>query len=291
MEAKKTECAGVLCAESLPLDYYIARCVDNVCVERESSCGEEIESPDNYVAILRSHPALEQLNLEMNLLDVQILDSCVIDGKVRAKLRYELPAYLSSYNVRYTTDWIFYYHVDDGKLEFGSDPAQGSADIPTIFDPNVIMGPSIEKINQIENDPRVSEFLTRAVWYPALGNVYLSTTTVRLSARRGYIEFSFPFEREEGLVTHYYLPNFIEWVNFPEVVQAHQLIQENLLVGDWEYCIINRGKTAHSGTLSTRLYEEDEPWWIDVDLDCDGEWKTAGVNIFPDGSYQRLGFR
>jgi hypothetical protein len=291
MDAKKLECAGVMCEPGPPLDYFIARCVDNACVERESTCGEEIESLSHYVEIVRSHPAIEQLNLELNLLEVQVPGPCVIDGKVSAKLRYELPANLSSFDIIYKTDLNVLYHVDDGELELIDDSSLGSTGTQAIIDPAVALSPSIKKITEIENDPRVVEFLTK-LDYSKPRNVFLNVTTIRLHAEGGFIEFSFPSWREQSLVNHYIVPNAIEWLAFPEINQAHQLIQDNLLVGDWAHCFINNAdESANSNTMSFRGFEEHEPWMLEVGLDCDGELRTAVVIINPDGSYQRLEIR
>ena len=128
-------------------------------------------------------------------------------------------------------------------------------------------------------------------WNPLLGHVYLSrrSQAISVQGKTGSIVFAHPFDSPVGMVTVYVLPNSVEWKSFPEIQQAHQIVEEKLLVGEWAGCSINR--EGHAYTATAPRYEETDPWYIEVDLVCGGQWRQAALWLDTDGSYSRLEVR
>jgi hypothetical protein len=85
----------------------------------------------------------------------------------------------------------------------------------------------------------------------------------------------------------YMLSNDAEWKSFSEMVRAHNIINENLLIGDLADCEIGKGE-AHSYTELNYYIGPGNPMPITVALTCNGTWKDAFVKLNPDGSYENL---
>jgi hypothetical protein len=284
LEAQEEQCAGVMCKEVPPLAQFKGRCHQNKCVVREASCDEEIEDPSVYQVAVLGHPTVVQLNRELNLLKFEAPGVCVMDGKVDVVLRYEMPETYSSYRVIYTADLNLRYHVGEGSLEPGYDPAG-----PKSVEADAIVAHYRRKIQEVEGNSRVQEFLTKVGWDPLPGRVYLGRWTVRVQGTSGFIVFGHPFDSPLGLVTEYYVPNSVEWESFPEVRLAHQIIKEMLLTKQWAGCSISREGRAYAGTAAHRIgWDEIDDWSLRVYLACGDQWKQAWLRLNADGSYNVL---
>jgi hypothetical protein len=149
----------------------------------------------------------------------------------------------------------------------------------------------IERIWEIEHDSRVVEMFKQLGWNAAMGRVYLSSSPMMVQFHKGSIEYAYPWSSPKGGVYRYVVPNGLDWQSFPELEQAHKIIREQLLLGEWSHCSISEGEWAYSNTVGYRWYDNPDPWWLEADLDCGGEWRVAGVKINADGSYEQLEVR
>lgn len=287
-EALKDTCPEYMCEPLLPIDTYVARCIDQLCTLREAACEQEILDPAHYQDLIRQHPYLTQLETDLNLLEVQVPDPCVMAGKVRLTLRFEIPSGLSNFGMVYMADLRVWYSLEDGFIEPAYDPDFDLTAGPTLIDPDKVLDYLSERVLEIETEPRVIELVEQLGWDSTMGRIYLSTSHVLVQFHHGSIEFGYPMDGAEIGVFGYVVPNDLDLAAFPELQIAHHAIQEQLLVGEWTHCSINKGTWSHSLTSGHRWYDNPNPWWLEVDLDCNGEWRVASIKINPDGSYERL---
>lgn len=285
--AKKLTCPMIVCEPLLPADLFAARCIESTCTVRDASCEEEIKDPAFYQDLIRRHPYVTQLEAEFNLLEVQLPDPCIMAGRVQAVLRYEIPKGFSS-GVVYMADVKVWLRLEDDRLDPAYDPEYEPTAGPLEITPEYVRDYFMDRTRQLESEPRIAELLEKAGWDSTMGRVYLSTSPVRIQFQRAFIEYAYPYNNPAGGVYQYVVPNGLELETFPEISLAHAIIQEQLLTGKWSHCSINKQGWAYNNTTGYRFLETSETWSLDVDLECDGEWKIANIKLNPDGSYERL---
>jgi len=138
---------------------------------------------------------------------------------------------------------------------------------------------------QLKDHLRIQEFLS-TVSSVNSAEITLGNTRVVLSGFQAEIEYTL----KTSQVHRYLLPNTIVFKSFPEIAQAHKIIQEQLLVDQHKDCVIGRvGK--HNYTVCEWPSSEEYP--LTVALICGNERRIlahATVRIRADGSYSRLTF-
>lgn len=239
-------------------------------------CDEKISDPEAIKAAIQSHPVIQALNSEWTLRDM-VISPCFTNGKASVTITYQLPAAYSEFQVIYF-DQFSLACSKGGTIELAT-----GANSPSEFDQSALEAYFKGKINEIESNPRVREVIVKTKPDPLNpANPISGQATI---FRSGYnrVEYNFFY----GLVRGYMLSNDIDWREFPEIEQAHQVIQEHLLIGDLAGCVIGTGD-AHSYTEAKFHDSVDAPWNLTVAISCPDGWKDAAVRINPDGTYEEL---
>ena len=244
-------------------------------------CGERIKDPETHQAILLSHPVIQDLG-RVATLHRLTLGECFVKGRTVASLYYLLPESYSAYGVAYL-DLLRLYYAEEGGVEL----ADGGLGGPRTLDRDAILRYFRARIGEIEGDPRVQEFLAKTEPDPAspLAAIYESATIRRtVGGSPAWVEYSF----FTGLVRGYLLPNSVDWQQFPEIAQAHRVVQDHLLVGQLADCAVGRD-AAHAYTTAAFHDSPTDPWRLTVALICKEGWKDASVQINADGSFESMG--
>jgi len=240
-------------------------------------CDEEVGDPQAYYRLVLSHPVVVQINDELGVPTVDVAP-CFVNGKVRVCLTYRLAQSYSQYSILYH-DQLILACAKDGMVEISDEGIRR----PEAFDRDSILGFFKTKVNEVENNARVREFLTKIGPRPG-SRVSLHRAVVEIHGPdTGWIEYSL-YKRQ---VRGYLLPNTVSWQEFPEIEQAHKIIEENLLTGELSNCSIGREK-HHSYTTASFHDFETGPWYLTVALICQDGWKDAFLQLNHDGSYERL---
>lgn len=233
-------------------------------------CDEEIEDKEVYENIILANEVVIQINDELELYNLEVAD-CINNERVEIVLYYYFPENYSSYDIIYSDDLALSY-VTDGSIELG---IYGEGDALNYDD---VINAFKDKVVEIENNSRIQEFITKL--HP--NSCSLIDVNARMTSSDGdWIEY-----HQTGYVRQYLLPNSIDWEQFPEIKQAHEIIEQNLLVDELSDCSIGTG-AMHSYTTASN-YEGIGPWYITVALICGDEWKDACLQLNQDGSYERL---
>jgi hypothetical protein len=238
-------------------------------------CDEQIADPEPHQQIIRSDPFVQALGRDLVLLHVN-LSPCFVDGLAHVTLRYQMPASFSAYQAVYA-DELYLAYAKDGELSlpFGrAEPAQLQAQTVLVYFKS--------RIRQIESDPRAAELLSRTEPDPLnpFNPLYDQAAVYRKDNR---LDYSFFY----NLVRGYTMSNNLEWQAFPEIGQAHRIIEEHLLVGELSGCSIGQGG-MHAYTAASLHDAPDAPWFLTVALDCPQGWMDASVKLNADGSYEKL---
>jgi hypothetical protein len=238
-------------------------------------CDEKISDPEPIRQSVQSNPVVQALNAALTQRQLTIAP-CFVAGLAGVTIRYQLPASFSAYQAVY---------VDEVDLTYAKDGTVGlpaRLDGPAAFQEQAILAYFQDRIRQMESDPRVSELLSRTEPDPHNPVIPIFEQPV-LYRSGGWAEYSFFY----GLVRGYLLSNDIEWKAFPEIGQAHTIIREHLLVGEYSLCQIGSGE-MHGYTTASFHDSPEEPWFLTVALQCQDGWRDASVKIYPDGSYEKL---
>jgi hypothetical protein len=234
-------------------------------------CDEEIEDKEVYENIISSNDTIKQINEELEFYQIEVAD-CFVNEKVEITLYYKLPKNFSNYQIVYSDDLTLSY-AKDGSIKI----LDGGEE--KIFEYDEVIDTFESRVQEIENNARVQEFITKL--NPTTG--FLIDVNARISVNDGWIEYS----QYSKLVRGYLLPNAINWSQFPEIKQAHEIIEQNLLINELSNCSIGKDG-GHSYTTANFHDFEDSPWYLTVALICDCGWKDAFLQLNSDGSYERL---
>lgn len=238
-------------------------------------CDEKLQNPGPIKDLVVTSPVVNQLSQEFTLKSALVAE-CFVEDQTGVSLQFEIPTYYSQYHIPYilpvsVTLW------KDGTIEMD--------------DYQVILANVETGIHTIETHPQVAEFLAHMIvrqGWPV--NLHLmdivSIHGTSPSGQSGHIEIELP----SRLVTAYGLPNEIDWPSFPEVEQAHKIIEENLLINDLSDCHIST-VDERGGTRSQFHYQKNGPWFLTVTLICTNGRKDAFLQLNPDGSYEQLSIR
>jgi hypothetical protein len=233
-------------------------------------CDEKIGDKKFYENIILSNDIIKQINNELELFRVDVAD-CFVGNRLEITMIYKFPINFSSYGIRYTDDLILYY-LKNGSIEldyYGTDLKYDS--IVTIFE---------ERINKLETNSRVKEFITK-----------LNPTTCTLVDNIAYIYAEDPTHRWSyyikyhqmgDYVREYSLPTSDNWTDYSEIKQAQKIVMENPLDESLNYSIDLNSVTAASD------YQGNSLFYMYVPLISDHGRNTAFLQLNPNGSYERL---
>lgn len=239
-------------------------------------CDKKIKDPTIYEKITLTDPVISQINSVLSLRKINIA-KCIVNRTVGINIWYNLPADFSEFNITYS-DYLNLSYSLDGNFRV-DEPLLP----PPTFNIEEILSYFRNKVNEIENDPRVREVIQKTdpdplnPVLPIFGQVEI----MRSGSNR--VEYNFYSHK----VRAYLLSNNIEWQEFPEIEQAQQIIKKHLLVGDLSDCMIGQGD-MHSYTTTQFFDEPGQPWRMTVALICGDRWKDAYVQINPDGTFEQL---
>lgn len=252
----------------------------NYPVDVSPPCDEVIEDPRPIEELVLADPVIRELNTKVKLRKPEV-SPCFVDNKVSIVITYELPTSYSTYGVTYADHLSVFYSRDSTIGLAGNDV--GGITVPKTYDVESILENSRERIKVIENNPRAKEVLENTVPDPANPVSYLSNWQVLRYGNQ--LKYNFYHE----IVDEYILSNDIEWQNFPEITQSHQIIEKYLLVSDLANCQIARDE-KHEYT-ATNFHQSNGPWFMTVQIKCEDGYKDAYVQINYDGSFERLGLK
>lgn len=241
-------------------------------------CDEPIKDKQFYRESILTNPVILQLNNTLQLKDVDIAE-CFVKGELSIGLLYHLPANMSSFGVVYAY-WLGLAYTKDGNIQM---VLQYTGERQPFTYENVIELFK-ERISLAESNPspRVKEFVQKT--FPMQGNL---TNCCWLSSGPGQAWAEIEYDANTQLVYKYSLPNSIQWDEFPEIERVHQIIKENLLVGNLSDCKI--GEDGGHAYTSMQMTSAGDVWMnFVVALQCDDGWKDASVRLYPDGTYGEL---
>jgi hypothetical protein len=238
-------------------------------------CDQKIEDPSVYEEIVLADPVIQQLEQNLKRLRVTISD-CINNDQVWVVIEYELPAEYSDFGVKYR-DWLSLVYSLNGTIDISTTPLQAVS-----YDVGSILDTFQARIAEVETNPRAREVLAKTD--PDPDNPTVPLFGDRQVLREGnWVEYNFFYHRVRG----YLLSNDIGWEEFPEIKQAHQIIEAQLLVGELKGCTIGHGK-MHAYTAAEFHDADTDPWNLTVALQCPDGWRDASIRIHPDGSYDNL---
>jgi hypothetical protein len=245
-------------------------------------CDERLtaEAQQSYQYNVLSNSLIEEISRELHLLHV-FVGECIVAGKATIAMRYALPARYSRYGFTYSDVLRASYSVKDGSIELSNDAIQES-----LTNHEAVSSLFRDMIEDVESNPRIAEFLSKI-------DVDTSKSPIRLDS--GEIRgvdgpSSIQYTPSSNTVRGYVLPNSIEWNEFPEIEEAHEIVQSNLLVGDLSTCSIDR--RDYRGVTSVQFHDsENSPWYMSVAIQCGGVLKSAWLQLNADGSFERLELR
>jgi hypothetical protein len=240
-------------------------------------CDEKIADPDAYKKIIQSNSVIQAIDIELVWRQLTI-SPCFVNGLASVAIRYQMPASFSEYQVIYA-DELYITYAKDGTL--GLPAGRGG---PKDFQKSAILAYFKNRILEIESNSRISEVISRTEPDPfnPVIPIYGQVTIFRSGSNQ--VEYNY----FSGLVRGYLLSNNIEWHEFPEIKQAHRVVEDHLLVGELSGCSIGWGD-MHAYTTASFHDSPEGPWNMTVALICEDGWKDASVRINPDGSYENLG--
>lgn len=249
------------------------------CPPQPPTCEDPVEE-EAVKAVFGANSVVQQVT---NALQVRSIDvgTCFVDGRVQVIYQVELPRAYSEFGIIYT-DRLDFTYARDGSLEIS-----GYGSRPTALDANVILEFFRNRVAQFESFPRVREVIINTE--PDLGNPTMPLGFVyRLNNHLGYaVRDADDYNEATDYVTEYQLANDIKWQEFPELGRAHDLIEEQLLVGEYSNCSIGQDP-LRSYTMVQFHDSATDAWLISVSVVCGDDWKSAFVKLNPDGTYERL---
>lgn len=240
-------------------------------------CDALLDDPYSHRNAILSNPVINQLDEKLATLDVTIYD-CISDNAVEVFVEYIIPSSYSQYGFQYSDKLHLTYSLT-GTLKLNSFRSRK----PVAFDTESILKFFENKIQEFETNPKIQEFLSRIDQFPQNRDLTrnISRGYVGLHGYRGSITYNFSSKN----VWKYTLPNSIEWHEFPEISQAHAILEGDLLTGELSNCTIDRDEkrsytdcVAHGSSLA-----------LTISLDCAGRREPARLRRNPDGSYELLG--
>ena len=249
-----------------------AICQSAIATPPQPPCDEEIEDKEVYENLILANDTVIQINNELELYRTEVAD-CIVNERVEIVLYYYLPKNFSSYDIVYSDDLTLSY-VTNGSIGIGGYGEEG------VINYDIVINSFKNKVIDIETNNRVQEFISKL--NPKTGS--LIDTNARISTDDGWIEY----HQNSKSVRGYLLPNAINWSQFPEIKQAHEIIEQNLFIDELSSCSI--GKDGGHSYTTTNFHDfEDDPWYLTVAIICDCGWKEVSLQLNSDGSYERLG--
>lgn len=225
-------------------------------------------------AELAAHPLSGALREQWTALGVSA-STCPADGRVSVDWRYRAPAGYSAFGLEYATTVSAEYVLATGALEeveLAGQPAEADA--------RRLAETLTGYIAQVEGDARVAEFLGAVrVTEAALNSPSVYYVGEDFGAQLLYA-------LDQQTIVTYTVPNSREWLAFPEVARAQEVVQTALFTGDLAGCTIRR-EGLHASTRRSAIYASMD-WQITVNAECAGIWKDATVRLHLDGSYSDL---
>ena len=239
-------------------------------------CDKKIKDPTVYEKIALSNPIISQINSILTLRKMEI-SKCIVNKTVGINIWYNLPSDFSEFGIVYS-DYLNLSYSLEGKFSVVE-----SLHTPPEFNPDAILAHFKGKVKEIESNPRIREVILKTNPDPLNPVLPLFGQVEIMRSGSNRAEYSF----YSHMVRGYLLSNDIDWQEFPEIKQAHQIIEKYLLVGDLSACKIGHGE-MHAYTTTLFHDEPAQPWRMTVALICADHWKDASVQINADGSYEKL---
>lgn len=225
-----------------------------------------LESPPQLPCeenIIRENPVIQELNSEFTLLEV----SCFVNGELEFSLNYEVPTSYSAYEITYH-DYLSVVYSKDKTIKIAD-----NINAPRAFETKAILEYFKQRIEKFESNPRIREFILKTE--PGINqSVVILGDQSEIIRPGNRIQYNY----SSGLVQSYSLSNSIDWQEFPEIKQAHKMIEENIQGGDQAHCHIGRLET-YSYTYAEFEDLADDRWNLTVPLECDDGWKAASIQI------------
>lgn len=239
-------------------------------------CDEKIADPAVYENLVLSNPVIQDVSTELTVRSASA-SPCFVNDQVGVGLVFVLPASYSEFGLVYS-DYLGLSYRKDGVIF-----VSGGLTQPAAFEKDAVLTYFKSKVQQVESSSRIREVITKTGPHPY--NQVLPLFGMAEIFRDGdnRIEYNFCY----GQIRGYCLSNQIDWQEFPEIRQAHRIMEDHLLVGPLSGCQIGRGE-MHNYTCADFHDSSASPWYLTVALICDDGWKDAYVQINPDGSYERL---
>ena len=245
-----------------------------------------IKNETSRLAVL-SNPLLAYITRELDLYEV-LVGGCPINDSLKAILHFRLPASYSSFGISYAVSLPIILQNNGSIYLIDADGryfTQSSGIVIRVspFDGGAVMRGINVRINEIENDSRVKEFvgkLGHTATVSLLDNkvkIYAKEVDVGFMNRSpGYLEYS----QDGGIVTGYLLPNNIKWENFPEIAIAKDAISRNLT-----NCSVIDNGFGYEHTVAQFHDWGNYPWFLKVGVNCKRMNPTyASVRVNADGS-------
>ncbi len=244
-------------------------------------CDERIEDRQQLQYDVMSNPLIEHVSKTLHMLHV-FTSECYIDGKAQVIIRYALLPEYSKYGFIYTDNLYVSYLKTSGEIEIENSNTQET--MPLRF--NAIIDMFKNRVNDIKSAPRVQEFLANikveTSQYPISLGDDGNRATIQSQDHRYRINYILFANNVRG----YFLPNNITWHEFPEIQRAHEIIVNDLLIGDLSNCNIDYSDEL--GYTSVDFHDFDK-WYITVSVVCPYYvHKLAWVQLNADNSYERL---
>jgi hypothetical protein len=265
------------CFLLVPLLFLLAGCYLIKVEDANYPCGEKISAPQIYEDVIRSNPVIQQLNLQAKVGKIDV-SPCFNDNRVSVLLVYEMPANFSSFGITYS-DRLSLIYSKDGTLELNQGTPDGTAQIKS-FEPEAILERSLQRIKEIESNPRIKEVIIETEPDPL--NPVIPLFGMLISRNHNHIEYNF----FNGTIKGYLLSNRISWQEFPEINQTYKIIEDHFLTGTLANCQISRDDRGYISASSLDM--KGVPWAMTVLINCKDSWKDVFVRVHDDGTYDSL---
>jgi len=234
---------------------------------------------DEQVAARRdailSLPALRQLTQEADNIQFR-LSNCAVNDQVGGLLDFTLPPSYSQFGVIYRPIIDFHLawaNLDEITLVWDNTP------LP--MDYVAISDRFRAKIMEYESAPEVREYLA----YQKPGTTILYAQSVAYITE-GVPRSTILYWLSEHRVASYNLPNSMRWPSFPEIEQAHQIVQQHLLTGKLAQCQI--GMEGLFSLTAREVIPGKDAYRMRVHLQCPDKVRQAGLDLYPDGHFEKL---
>ena len=251
--------------------------------EPAKPCEEKISINNNYETLILSNDVIKRLNTDFQFLKIS-LDNCFNGGGVQGSLSYKLPQNYSEFNITYIGVIPIVYHKDN-TINF-----YYSYDKTDYSNPNIITSENLSydrviskfkrEIQVLENNKKIREFISKI---SPLQDTTIGQST-KYSNNPGYNSAWLEYRFDLKAIREYLLPNSIVWNNFLEIIKVHEIIKNNLLIGELSSCTIDNT----SYTLLQFYDGEGTPYHLTVQLKCNDGVKAIKLRLYENGSYDNM---